>query len=104
MNQVLRPYLDFFMIVFVDDILVYLQSRDEYVQHLRCALQTLRDHQLYAKFSKCEFWLESVTFLWHVVFKKRILVDPTKIEAIRDCPRPTTVIEIQSSIGLDGYY
>ncbi|KAH0671324.1 hypothetical protein KY285_024119 [Solanum tuberosum] len=102
MTRVFRPYLDLFVIVFIDDILVYSRSRNK--QHLRIVLQTLRDQRLYAKFSKCEFWLESVAFLGHVVSKEGIRVDPAKIEAIRDWHRPTSVTEIRSFVGLAGYY
>ncbi|XP_049406129.1 uncharacterized protein LOC125869726 [Solanum stenotomum] len=104
MTRVFRPYLDLFVIVFIDDILVYSRSRSEHEQHLRIVLQTLKDHRLYAKFSKCEFWLESVAFLGHVVSKEGIRVDPTKIEAIRDWHRPTSVTKIRSFVGLAGYY
>ncbi|KAH0757160.1 hypothetical protein KY290_020653 [Solanum tuberosum] len=104
MTRVFRSYLDLFVIVFIDDILVYSRSRSEHEQHLRIVLQTLRDQRLYAKFSKCEFWLESVAFLGHVVSKEGIRVDPTKIEAIRDWHRPTSVTEIRSFVGLAGYY
>ncbi|XP_049388453.1 uncharacterized protein LOC125852779, partial [Solanum stenotomum] len=104
MTRVFRPYLDSFVIVFIDDILVYSRSRSEHEQHLRIVLQTLRDQRLYAKFSKCEFWLESVAFLGHVVSKEGIRVDPAKIEAIRDWHRPTSVTEIRSFVGLAGYY
>ena len=99
-----RPFLDQFIIVFIDDTLVYSKNEDEHAKHLRVVLQTLRDHRLYAKFSKCEFWLEQVAFLGHVVSKDGIQVDPKKIEAVADWPRPTTVIEIRSFLGLVGYY
>ena len=79
------------MIVFIDDILVYSKSEEEHAKHLRFVLQTLKDHQLYAKFSKCEFWLDQVAFLGHVVSKDGIQVDPKKIEAIAEWPSPTTV-------------
>ena len=72
---------------------------DDHVKHLRTVLQTLRDHQLYAKFSKCEIWTESVAFLGHVVTKDGIQVDPKKIEAVSEWPRPTTVTEIRSFFG-----
>ena len=77
---------------------------EEHVYHLRTVLQTLREHQLYAKFSKCDFWTESVAFLGHVVTKEGIQVDPQKIEAVSEWPRPTKVIEIISFLGLTGYY
>ena len=72
--------------------------------HLRLVLQTLREHQLYAKFSKCEFWLDQVAFLGHVVSGEGIQVDPKKIKAVIDWPRPTTVTEVRSFLGLAGYY
>ena len=79
------------MIVFIDNILVYSKSEEEHVMHLRMILQTLKEHQLYTKFLKCEFWLNQVAFLGHVVSKDGIQVDPRKIEAVIDWPRPTTV-------------
>ena len=82
MNRVFKPYLDTFVIVFIDDILVYSRSEEEHAEHLRIVLQTLRDKQLYAKFSKCEFWLEEVVFLGHVISAEGVYVDPKKIEAI----------------------
>ena len=94
MNRVFKPFLDHFVIVFIDDILVYSRSEEEHVEHLRIVLQTLREHQLYAKFSKCEFWLDSVAFLGHVVSREGIQVDPKKIEAVMDWQRPTTVTEV----------
>ena len=90
--------------MFIDDILVYSKSEEEHAKHLRFVLQTLRNHQLYAKFSKCEFWLEQVAFLGYVVSKDGIQVDSKKIEAVADWPRPTTIIEIRSFLGLAGYY
>ena len=96
--------MDQFIVVFIDDILVYSKSMEEYVYHLRTVLQTLREHQLYAKFLKCDFWTESVAFLGHVVTKDGIQVDPQKIEALSEWPRPMTVTEIRSFLGLAGYY
>ena len=104
MNQVLRPFLDRFVFVFNDDILVYSRSEEEHAMHLRYILQTLREHQLYAKFSKCEFWLDQVAFLSHVVSKDGIQVDPKKIEAVIDWPRPTTITEVRNFLGLTDYY
>ena len=77
------------MIVFIDDILVYSKTEDDHVRHLRIVLQRLREEKLYAKFSKCEFWLTSVTFLGHVVSKEGIRVDLAKIEAVRGWTQPT---------------
>lgn len=104
MNRVFKPYLDKFVVVFIDDILIYSKSREEHEQHLKIVLQILREHRLYAKFSKCEFWLESVAFLGHVVSKEGIRVDTKKIEAVEKWPRPTSVTEIRSFVGLAGYY
>ena len=99
MNRVFRPFLDRFMIVFIDDILVYSRSAEEHAMHLRLVLQTLREHQLYAKFSKCEFWLDQVAFLGHMVSKNAIQVDSKKIEAIIEWLRSTIVIEVRSFFG-----
>ena len=82
MHWVFQPYLDQFVVVFVDDILIYSQSKEEHEDHLRTVLQALKDHQLYAKFSKCEFWLTEVQFLGHVVLASGVLVDPAKVEAV----------------------
>ncbi|KAH9658749.1 Endonuclease [Citrus sinensis] len=104
MNRVFRPYLDRFVIVFIDDILVYSRSQEEHEEHLRTILQTLRQKQLYAKFSKCEFWLDKVVFLGHVISAEGIYVDPQKIEAVVNWERPTNVTEVRSFLGLAGYY
>ena len=82
MHRVFQPYLDQFVVVIVDDILIYSQSEEEHEDHLRIVLQELRDHQLYAKFSKCEFWLTEVRFLRHVVSASGVSVDPEKVEAV----------------------
>ena len=104
MNRVFRPYLDWFVIVFIDDILVYSRSELEHERHLGLVLQTLRRHQLYAKFKKCEFWLIRVGFLGHVVSVDGIYVDPHKVEAVANWEQPTTVTEVRSFLGLAGYY
>ncbi|XP_017970409.1 PREDICTED: uncharacterized mitochondrial protein AtMg00860-like [Theobroma cacao] len=91
------------MVVFIDDILIYLRSWEEDAQHLRIMLQTLREHRLYAKFSKCTFWLSSVGFLEHIASKDGVQVDPNKVEAIENWARPTTVTKIKSFLGLAGY-
>lgn len=88
------------MVAFIDDILVYSITYEDHEQHLRMLLQTLREHKLYAKFSKCEYWLSQVTFLGHIVSEKGIVVDPKKVEAVKKCPRPTTVTKIQRFLGL----
>ena len=90
--------------VFIDDILIYCKTEEEHAEHLHTVLETLRQHKLYAKFSKCEFWLEKVAFLGHVVSAGGISVDPEKIQAIIDWKAPTSVTEIRSFLGLAGYY
>ncbi|XP_019196120.1 PREDICTED: uncharacterized protein LOC109190020 [Ipomoea nil] len=104
MNRVFRPYLDDFVIVFIDDILVYSRDREKHERHLHITLQTLREKQLYAKISKCKFWKDSVAFLGHVITKEGIMVDPTKIRTVKECPTPKIVSEIRSFLGLAGYY
>ncbi|KAL0533867.1 hypothetical protein IC582_028138 [Cucumis melo] len=104
MNKVFREFLDTFVIVFIDDILIYSKTEAEHEEHLRMVLQTLRDNKLYAKFSKCEFWLKQVSFLGHVVSKAGVSVDPAKIEAVTGWTRPSTVSEVRSFLGLAGYY
>ncbi|KAL0559024.1 hypothetical protein IC582_003613 [Cucumis melo] len=104
MNRVFREFLDTFVIVFIDDILIYSKTEAEHEEHLRIVLQTLRDNKLYAKFSKCEFWLKQVSFLGHVVSKVGVSVDPAKIEAVTGWTRPSTVSEVRSFLGLAGYY
>ena len=104
MNGIFNPYLDLFVIVFIDDILVYSKSKKEDEEHLRIVLEMLREKKLYAKFSKCEFWLDSVSFLGHVVSRDGVMVDPSKIEAVKNWERPTNVTEIRSFVGLANYY
>ncbi|GJY90583.1 putative reverse transcriptase domain-containing protein [Tanacetum coccineum] len=93
MNRVCRPYLDKFMIVFIDDILIYSKTREEHVEHLRLVLELLKKETLYAKFSKCEFWLKEVQFLGHVINDNGIHVDPSKIEAVKNWKAPRTPSE-----------
>lgn len=104
MNRTFQPYLDQFVVVFIDDILVYSGSQGDHKQHLRVVLDTLRKERLYAKLSKCEFWLNSVSFLGHVISNNGVAVDPQKIKAILDWSRPTNVTEVRSFLGLAGYY
>ena len=104
MHRVFREFLDQFVIVFIDDILIYSRSREDHERHLTTVLQRLRDHRLFAKFNKCEFWLDRVRFLGHVVGADGISVDPEKIRAIIDWPAPTTPTEVRSFLGLAGYY
>ena len=104
MNRVFRPYFDRFVIVFIDDILVYSRSELQHERHLGLVLQMLRWHQLYAKLNKCEFWLSRVGFLGHVVSADGIYVDPQKVEVVANWEQPTTVTEVRSFLGLAGYY
>ncbi|GKC00579.1 putative reverse transcriptase domain-containing protein [Tanacetum coccineum] len=104
MNRVCKPYLDKFVIVFIDDILIYSKSKEENEVHLRLVLELLRKEKLYVKFSRCEFWLQEVHFLDHVVNQNGIHVDPSKIEAVKNWKAPTTPSEIRSFLGLAGYY
>ncbi|KAH0706733.1 hypothetical protein KY289_011809 [Solanum tuberosum] len=104
MNKVFNPYLDMFVIVFIDDILIYSRNKEDYASHLKIVLQTLKDRELYAKFSKCEFWLEFVAFVGHIVSGEGIKVDTQKIEAVQNWPRPTCPTDIMSFLGLAGYY
>ncbi|KAJ9566027.1 hypothetical protein OSB04_001993 [Centaurea solstitialis] len=101
---VCRPYLDKFVIVFIDDILIYSQSKEDHEQHLRLILELLKAEKLYAKFSKCELWIREVHFLGHVVNKEGIHVDPTKVEAVKKWEAPKTPTEIRQFLGLAGYY
>ena len=104
MNGIFKSYLELFVIIFIDDILVYSNSKKEHEEHLRIVLEMLREKKLYAKFSKCEFWLDSVSFLGHVVSKDGVMVDPSKIETVKNWVRPTNVSEIRSFVSLASYY
>ncbi|KAL5570693.1 hypothetical protein UlMin_020290 [Ulmus minor] len=104
MNRVFRNYLDKFVVVFIDDILIYSKSKEEHEEHLRNTLDTLKKNKLYAKFKKCEFWLEKVGFLGHIVSRDGISVDPSKTEAVSGWSRPKTISEVRSFLGMAGYY
>jgi ribonuclease HI len=98
------PELDKVVIVFINDILVYLENEKNHVEHLRIVLTRLREHQLYAKFSKCEFWLKTIPFLGHILSEDGISVDPSKVQEVMDWKAPTTIHEVQSFLGLASYY
>ena len=104
MNRVFQPYLDQFVVVFIDDILVYSRDDPEHEQHLKIVLQTLREKRLYAKLRKCDFWLKEISFLGHIVSAEGIRVDPVKIEAVVNWKPPRSVTEVRSFLGLAGYY
>jgi hypothetical protein len=104
MNSVFMPELDKFMVVFIDDILVYSENEEDHAEHLRIVLTRLREHQLYAKFSKCEFWLREVPFLGHVLSDGGIMVNPTKVQEVLDWKAPISVHEVRSFLGLASYY
>nr|GEV71068.1 putative reverse transcriptase domain-containing protein [Tanacetum cinerariifolium] len=104
MNRVCKPYLDKFVIVFIDDIVIYSKNKKEHGEYLKTILNLLRSEKLYAKFMKCDFWLNSVQFLGHVIDSNRVHVDPTKIEAIKNWTASTTPTEVRQFLGLAGYY
>ena len=104
MNHVFQPYVDHFVVVFKDDILVYSNDREDHDTHLRVVLETLRNEQLYAKLSKCKFWLREVSFLGHIVSEKGIRVDPNKREVIIEWNPPRNVTKVRSFLGLVDYY
>jgi hypothetical protein len=103
-NKVFMEYLDKFIVVFIDDILVYSRNKGEHEGHLRLVLQKLRDHKLYAKLSKCELWLKQVAFLGHVISKEGISVDPSKVQDVLSWKAPKSVSDIRSFLGLALYY
>lgn len=103
-NRVLCQFQDLFIIIFINDILIYSKSEEDHANHLRIVLQTFTGHELYLKFPKGEFWLNAITFLGNIVSSEGIKVDPQKIKAVRKWPRPTTLTNIRSLLGLPGYY
>ena len=104
MTRVFREVLNKFVLVFIDDILVYSKTEEEHVEHFRIVLEILRRNILFAKFFKCHFWVKEVKFLGHIVNEEGISVDPSKISAILDWRKPTTPKEFRSFLGLAGYY
>ncbi|XP_047176536.1 uncharacterized mitochondrial protein AtMg00860-like [Vigna umbellata] len=104
MNRIFRPFLDKFVVVFIEDILIYSKTREEHVNHLQAVLEVLREKKLYVKLSKYEFWMKKVQFLGHVISADRISMDPAKVEAVLQWERPKTITKIRSFVGLAGYY
>jgi hypothetical protein len=104
MNKMFMEYLDRFVVVVIDDILIYYKSESDHEEHLRLVLQKLRDNLLYAKYSKCGFWIGKVPFLGHIISNGGISLDPAKVKEIMEWRVPTTVTEIWSFLGLAGYY
>jgi hypothetical protein len=104
MNSVFMPELDKFVVVFIDDILIYSKNEEEHVKHLCIVLSQLREHQLYAKFSKCKFWLDEVPFLGHVLFAMGVAIDPSKVRDILDWKALTSIHEVHQFLRMIGYY
>ena len=104
MNRIFSPFLDKFVVVFIDDILIYSRTREEHAEHLRTVLSILREKQLYAKLSKCKFWMTTVQFLRHMISAQGIFVDSSKVEVVLKWEHPKSVTEIRSFVGLAGYY
>ena len=100
MNSIFMEYLDKFVVVYLDDILIYSKNEEEHAEHLRLVLTKLREHRLYAKFSKCEFWLPEVTYLGHVIFGNGIAVHPERVQAILNWTPPESVKQVRSFLGL----
>jgi hypothetical protein len=94
MNSVFMPKLDKFVVVFIDDILIYPKTKEDHAEHLRIVLTRLREHQLYVKFSKCEFWLDTIPFLGHILSAEGVAVDPSKVKDILECEPPTKVHQV----------
>ena len=104
MNKVLMDFLDKFLVVFIDDILIFSKTKEEHEEHLRLVLQRLREHKLYAKFSKCQFWIDEVPFLGHIISKGGIAVDPSKVSVVLEWKQPQTQKHVRAFLGLAGYY
>jgi len=104
MNRIFHEFFDKFIVVFIDDILIYSKNHEEHERHLKIVLQILKERQLYGKWSKCEFWLEQVQFLGHVISKSGIAIDPSKVQAVLHWEQSKNITEIRSFLGLAGYY
>src|SRR5436305_3978245 len=104
MQDILRSYLDGFILVYIDDILIFSKTKKDYFKYIHLVLDKLRENQLYAKLSKCDFLTDSIEYLRHVVTSEGIKVDPHKIKAIKEWPIPKNVLEIRSFLGITGYY
>jgi hypothetical protein len=104
MNKVFMEYLDKFVVVLIDDILIYSKDDMEHEKHLRLIMEKLREHKLYEKFSKCEFWMNKVGFLGHIVSVEGVVVDPSKVASVTEWESPKNVGDIQSFLSLAGYY
>nr|GFB71026.1 putative reverse transcriptase domain-containing protein [Tanacetum cinerariifolium] len=104
MNRVCKSYLDKFVIVFIDDIIIYSKDEKDHEEHLKAILELLKKEESYAKFSKCEFWIPKVQFLGHVIDSQGIHVDPAKIESVKDWASPMSPTMIRKFLGLAGYY
>ena len=104
MNRIFRSFLDKFVMVFIDDILIYSKTKKEHEEHLRIVLQILKEKQLYAKLEKCDFWLKEVKFLGHMINENGVSINPSKVEVVLSWERPKTVTEIRSFLGLAGCY
>jgi hypothetical protein len=104
MNKIFMEYLDKFMVVFIDDILIFSKNEEDHDEHLRVVLQKLRENQLYAKLSKCEFWLKEVSFLGHIILEGEIYVDRRKVKDVLSWKTSQNVSDIRSFLGLAGYY
>jgi hypothetical protein len=104
MKNVLSKFVDKFVLVFLDDILIYSKNREEHEEHLSLVLQVLREHQLYAKFSKCDFFQKQIHYLGHVISEEGVVVDHDNIRSIMECPTPKDFSDMRSFMGLAGYY
>src|SRR4051795_10147897 len=103
MNFIFNPYTNEFVLVYLDDILVFSKNKKDHAEHLRLVLDKLREYQLYAKFSKCEFWLDEVLYLGHIISAKGIAVNPERVSAVLNWNPPQNVKQLRSFLGLASY-